>query len=471
MWSKIVVEGVRSPFRWRGSLALRLAAWYALSAFALIFVSTAVLYQVLEANEAREDADFLAQNLDNVSLLLAGGDPRPKLPANRQLYLRVMDAQGRTIVETPGMARELPPPAPEAEPKGAPVAKVKTDVVSKTGRSFQTITAWSPARPDHPARRVQIALDRAGEERLVATYRRRAWLILAASLVGCALLGALVARLGLRPIRRIGEAAGRIGQTTLHERIATDGLPSDLLGLADSFNTMLDRLQEAFSRTSRFSDNVAHELRTPIGNLRGEIEVALSKPRAGEDYRETLGSCLEECGRISRMVERLLFLARTDAAVEPLARETVEVRRELAAVHEFYDAAAADAGVALEFDAPADLTAQLDRVLFQQALGNLIANAIAHTPAGGSIWIRALNVNGSLGVSVEDTGVGVSPEHIARVFERFYRVDPSRSGANAGLGLAVVKAIVERHGGRAELRSRTGAGTTVDLVFPGAAAS
>ena len=234
---------------------------------------------------------------------------------------------------------------------------------------------------------------------------------------------------------------------------------------------MLDRLQEAFSRTSRFSDDVAHELRTPIGNLRGEIEVALSKPRTGEDYRETLGSCLEECGRISRMVERLLFLARTDAAVEPLARETVEVRRELAAVHEFYEAAAADAGVALHFDASTDLTAQLDRVLFQQALGNLIANAIAHTPAGGSIWIRALNVDGALGVSVEDTGVGVSSEHIARVFERFYRVDPSRSGANAGLGLAVVKAIVERHGGRAGLRSQPGAGTAVDLVFPGAAAS
>jgi two-component system heavy metal sensor histidine kinase CusS len=448
------------------SLALRLAAWYALSAFALIFVSTAVLYQVLEANEVREDSEFLAQNLDSVRLLVTGADSTPAWRSDRQLYVRVMNADGRTLLETPGMSGELPVPGPEIIQSKSHTPQVSNDVRSKSGRSFQTITAWSAGPANQPARLIQIAVDRAREEGLIQVYRERLWLILAVSLVGCALLGFGLARLSLRPIRQMGQAAGGIGQTTLHERISTGGLPSELLGLASAFNTMLDRLQEAFTRTARFSDDVAHELRTPIGNLRGEIEVALSKPRSGDDYRETLGSCLEECGRISSMVERLLFLARSDAATEPLAREEVEVARELGAVYDFYEAAAAEAGVSLELAAPPELTACLDRVLFQQAVGNVIANAIAYTPAGGCVRVTALNDDEGLRVVVEDTGRGIAPDHVARVFERFYRADAARSGSHAGLGLAVVRSIVERHGGQATLTSELGRGARVQLLFP-----
>ena len=303
---------------------------------------------------------------------------------------------------------------------------------------------------------------------LLARYRERLWLVLGLSLVVCSLTGYVIARVGMRPIRGISHTAEHIRSTTLHERIDTKGLPAELLGMAQTFNSMLDRLQEAFARVSQFSDDLAHELRTPINNLRGEIEVALSKARSGEEYRETLGSGLEECERISRVIQSLLFLARTENASEPLLHEQLDVSKALAAVQEFYEAAANEAGIALNVDVESELSAPLDRTLFQQAIGNLVSNAIAHTPRSGSVLMTARADATWLQVSVTDTGCGIAREHLPHVFERFYRADPARSRSqhHVGLGLAVVQRIVERHGGRVDIESQLQRGTHVKLIFP-----
>ena len=168
------------------------------------------------------------------------------------------------------------------------------------------------------------------------------------------------------------------------------------------------------------------------------------------------------------MIQSLLFLARTEQASEPPQRETIEVGRELAAVQEFYDAAAAERGVSLRVAATYGLSAPLNRTLFQQAVGNLVSNAIGHTPANGVVQIAAHTETSWLMVSVTDTGCGIAPEHLPHVFDRFYRVDRARATSehNVGLGLAMVKSIVERHGGRIEIDSDVGRGTRVTLIFP-----
>jgi two-component system heavy metal sensor histidine kinase CusS len=213
---------------------------------------------------------------------------------------------------------------------------------------------------------------------------------------------------------------------------------------------------------------VAHELRTPINNLHGEIEVALSKARSGEEYREILGSCLEECTRISRLIQTLLFLARSDTTADALQRERIDVGLELMKVEEFYGAAAADAGVVLRVYSDVGESTEVNRTLFQQAVGNLVSNAIAHTPPGGTITVNAHADQRQLTVSVSDTGCGIHREHLPRVFERFYRVDQARasSGQNVGLGLAVVKSIAIRHGGHVDIDSEVGRGTEVRVVLP-----
>src|SRR5262249_19800144 len=149
----------------------------------------------------------------------------------------------------------------------------------------------------------------------------------------------------------------------------------------------LDRLQESFDRLSRFSADIAHELRTPVNNLRGEAEVALGRPRSVDDYREVLGSCVEECSRLSSLIDNLLFLARAESPQTQIGKERFDVVAELGKVRDFYEAAAAEAGVSLVVRPNERLLVELDRTLFQRAVGNLLANALAHTPAEGTVTL------------------------------------------------------------------------------------
>jgi two-component system heavy metal sensor histidine kinase CusS len=284
-------------------------------------------------------------------------------------------------------------------------------------------------------------------------------------------MGYSIMRRGMRPIEAMARTVERIHSRRLSERIATADLPSELARLAHTFNEMLDRLEGSFGRISQFSDNVAHELRTPINNLQSEIEVALSRGRTGDDYREVLASCLEECNRITRIVQGLLFLAREESSSSPILLEELDIPSELEAVKDFYEGLAADAGLHIEVDAPGALCARLDRTLLRQAISNLVSNAIEHTARGGLVRIRASRESAGIRVAVADTGEGIPAEHLPRVFERFYRVDGARSLSqrNVGLGLAIVKSIVARHGGQIGIESRPGVGTTVTIDFATAA--
>jgi two-component system, OmpR family, heavy metal sensor histidine kinase CusS len=245
-------------------------------------------------------------------------------------------------------------------------------------------------------------------------------------------------------------------------------LPAEIAELGEIFNSMLDRLEQSFRYVSQFSDDVAHELRTPINNLRGQIEVVLNKTRSGEEYREVMGSCLEECTRISRLIQSLLFLARSDSRTQILQREKINVGQELTKIEGFYEATTTEAGINLHVSSNNSVWARLDRNLFQQVMANLISNAIAATPRGGSINVTSRVHDNWLTVSVSDTGSGIAPEHLPRVFDRFYRADRSRgnSAENAGLGLAIVKSIVILHGGQVEIDSEVGRGTQVKVVLP-----
>jgi two-component system heavy metal sensor histidine kinase CusS len=344
-------------------------------------------------------------------------------------------------------------------------------VTSSSGKPFLVLLAHiSGGDRTDPAQFVEVALDRSQGTELLAEYRRQLWLVLCASLVLCSGIGYAIARSGMQPIKRIELTAARIRSMTLHERIDLAGLPTELAGLASTFNHMLDRLEASFQQVSHFSDNVAHELRTPINNLRGELEVALSKQRSGEDYRGILASGLEECDKITRLVQSLLFLARTEDNPDALQRESVDVSNELAAMEDFFGATAAEAGIELRISHPPRLTVEVHRTLFQQALGNLVSNALAHTPRGGRVTISASSSNDNDGViiSVADTGKGIAAEHLPHIFERFYRVDliQSGKGGNTGLGLAVVKRIITLHGGAVDVASELGHGTQFRLVLP-----
>jgi two-component system heavy metal sensor histidine kinase CusS len=464
------------PRTW--SLAARLTAWYAGSAFALILVTTGFLYWALVQNLDREDEQALRDPVRQWRTLLhtVPADPatiREKAAwvwaaQPRLVYVRILDAAGAIVAETPDMATLLPP---VVFPRPAAAGSEPTNEIDHRadGKPFRLVAAEAKVgTTGRPTFVLQVALDQSPEEELLAEYRRRLAVALVLALVACAAGGHVIARHGVRPLAAITAAASRVGPTALAERIDPAGLPAELHELARTFNGMLDRLEDSFGRLARFSADIAHELRTPVNNLRGGVEVALGQPRTPDEYRDVLGSALEECDRLTRTIDGLLFLARAEHPATEINREPVDLGRELRAVSEFYDAAAAEAGVGIRVLADGPTSARLDRALFQRAAGNLVANAIAHTPPGGSVTLSSVANNGEIRVEVADTGCGIAREHLPHLFDRFYRADPARTSAagHVGLGLAIVKGIAELHGGRVAVESQPGRGTRVTLHFP-----
>ena len=458
----------------RGSLAGRLTLWYALSAFLLILGATGYLYAAMAKNLDREEDGTIQDQIHILQLLLREHpedaaairqevEVESSARQHARLFIRIQSPEGRVVAETPGMAERLPPRIfPEA-------SNTHRGVTVRSGKESYRIMA-APAVLETPVRSrvIQVAYDRSEEDKLLADFRGRTLPLLAVSLLVCVAAGYEIARRGLQPVARISETAGRIRSTTLGERLPAGEFPAELDLLARTFNEMLDRLQESFERISRFSADIAHELRTPLTNLRGELEVTLGKARSAEEYQETLSSFLEEAGRLSRLIESLLFLARAEHPETQIQREQLDVAQVLAGVRDFYEAAAADSGVTLGLESGAPVPAELDRPLLQRAVGNLVENSLAHTARGGQVTLRASRENGTIRIEVSDSGCGIAAEHLPRVFDRLYRVDRSRTAATGGtgLGLAIVKSIAELHGGRAEIESEVGKGTRVRLVLP-----
>lgn len=471
--------GVGKCARQPRSLAWRLTVWYTAAAFIIVASTIGFLYLVQVARFRQTDEEFLHEHVQIVRTLLLErpGDnsalqQQVELEAIEGIYIRVLDARENIVAETPEMATLLPDRLfPEPRRRG-PEYERGFILQGADGKQFRAVVCAVPADTQALVTHwLQIAYNLSEELSLLAEFRLTTLPALLLAFVLCALCGHQIARRGLRPVHDIAQAMLQTRLSTLGERVQADRLPAELRELAVTFNGMLDRLQEAFERLSRFSADIAHELRTPINNLRGEVEVALSRSRGGDEYRDSLGSCLEESLRLSRILDSLLFLAQAENPVMKINRERLDLGAELSALKEYYDPAAAERGIALGVDVAADLTAHFDKVLLQRALGNLVDNALRHTPAGGSIQLLARRANGDLELGVQDSGCGIPAADLPRVFDRFYRTDLSRSSdtGGSGLGLAIVKSIAELHGGALVAQSQPGQGTRVWMKLPAAA--
>lgn len=266
------------------SLAVRLTAWYAGAAFVLVVAVVGVLYWVLARSLDRQDdnqigdqvrvlRDLMAERPGDLVAVRQEAEQEFQSRQHTQVYVRVLDEGGRVLVETPGMAKVLDP---AAFPSPVVALDSGTDRRGADGAPLRVMSVRVPGDPGYV---VQAAMDRSGDAALLAEYRRSVWLVLVAGMAVCVVVGHQIARRGLRPVRLVADTARRIDPANLGERIAADRLPADLLDLAVAFNRMLDRLERSFTRLGQFSADIAHELRTPVNNLRGEVEVALGKTR------------------------------------------------------------------------------------------------------------------------------------------------------------------------------------------------
>jgi two-component system, OmpR family, heavy metal sensor histidine kinase CusS len=468
-------RGVRAG-HW--SLAARLTIWYTALSFGIVLGATAFLYWTLSVGIAYQDDQFLWNKIHVLRALLkaAPNDERTitqevgeDVNGPQQAYVRVLAADDGSLYEAPGMASELgtalfPKPLGLADRIGAGAL-----IHARSGKPFRAAAALAARRGDNGRPVViEVAMDATSDEKLLVRYRQWLALVLVAGLGVSAAAGYQMARAGLRPLQRIIATTGSIGTSTLTERVVLAGLPAELYELGLTFNRMLDRLEEAFASLRQFSDDIAHELRTPIGSILGAAEVTLGQARPAPEYREALESIVEDASAMSRTVQSLLFLARSESPAMRIARETVDIAHELGLIREFYDAMASEAGVRIEVEAEPHLAAAVDRTLLQRAVSNLVANGLEHTASGGTVRILAWRDGQAVVVEVADTGCGIAAEHLPHVFDRFYRVDRTRSaaGGNVGLGLAIVKTVATLHGGAVSIDSAIGRGTRVTIRIP-----
>ena len=471
----------------RWSTATQVALLYPLSAVVLMATVVVVLHGVLADGLDEDDIHFLGDKVQQLRLVLRDHADEPAFldqevwaeggvyagDQHHIYYARILDGAGAELIATPGMGEILPArlfPVPTNTAADRRTASAWTDA---GGRTYLLMAARAERGGRQPAARlIQVALDDTRDQVLVARYRLNAVVLVAIGTLLSAAIGLFVARRMLRPLRDLAEVAGRITVTHLDERVEAEQWPSELTALTGAFDAMLKRLQDSHGRLVQFSGDLAHELRTPVHILIGQTEVALGEELEPEQYRQILESNLEEFNRLARMVSGVLFLARAEDPQTRIARERLDARQELEAIRDFHEALAEHQGVSLICRGQADLYA--DPLLLRRALTNLVSNALRYTPRFGAI-VLAVEVadDGATEVSVSDTGAGIPAEHLARIFDRLYRPDRTATpqGEGAGLGLAIVRSIVELHGGSAAVHSTVGAGTTVTLRFPAAPAS
>ncbi|MFW9078819.1 heavy metal sensor histidine kinase [Pseudomonas sp. P2757] len=455
------------------SLTLRLALVFALLAFGSLAGLGAALYSELEEQLIRRDDIALVSRVDQLRTFLNDSNTleliktKPALfqnmLGNREALLSIgTPGQPPLLVVNPGnLAMPNLPAVPVDHPMGL------SDVQHLPSISGVPFSAVAATIDSGELGHLQVLTGRLMSERtaMLANYRLSVYGLASLAALILALIGCLLVYRGLLPLRRIAQHAHGIGVGNLGERLDSQGTPRELQPMIEAFNAMLDRLNKGFAQLSQVSTDMAHELRTPINNLLGETQVALQQHRSIDAYQQLLASNVEELERLTRMLDNMLFLARTDPASALSQRQELDAFDEMQRIADYFEGLAADVGISIEASGSGVIWAE--PMLLRRALANLCANAIKYGAADSILQVEAIAEADGSYLRVRNHGATIPAEHLPRLFERFYRVDQSRerSAQSNGLGLSIVATIMQLHHGRYSVSSAEGV-TCFELFFP-----
>lgn len=456
------------------SLAARLTLFHTLLALAVLFI-IGLIFNAAFNYQAMADATLLVEHqidsLEDMMLELGveAGDlsERPEWVErgiNREgLYSRIILSNKTVLAETPGMGPGTGAFPPCGQIGTAPSAR-EWRAPSNVKYLLACAEGYGGESRDQPIV-MQVALDIDERVEILEILRRLIIGIVAFGVAAMAVGSFVLARRGLRPLARVTEVAKQISVSDLSLRTDPEQWPQELKPLAQAFDGMLDRLEDSFARLTRFSSDIAHELRGPLHRLLSRAEVTLSRARSLDDYRVALTENVEELQQMAELVERMLFLARAENALVVLQREDFDWGAELDRLNGFFGMQAEERGIALRVSGYFRINA--DPALLRRALSNLISNALRHAPRGGWIAVNAEELPDRWRIRVTDSGPGIESQHLPHVFDRFYRADTMRSGEpTAGLGLSIAKTIVTLHGGSIEAGNAPNAGARFVIELP-----
>lgn len=448
----------------------RLAILFALSTSIILAISGALLYETLArsisqslANEMEATLAAAVSRLGTVKSFDELRDQRPAssllLRGQEDVDLAVFDQHGQPVVMTQNFVDSGNTLEQHISAIPVPLQHRQRPIRYLVVKATLGDTLATPLR-------VVVQRNYRGAQAFLHICALSVVLGVLTGTVLAALLAYRIAVFALKPLSKLAARADEISSNRLAHPLPDSDMPDELRELTHAFNRMLTRLDESFTRLTQFSSDLAHDIRTPLTNLLAQAQVALSQPRSNEQYRSIIESSVEEFQRLSRMVDDMLFLARADARQRRTHFQLVDAQREALRVARYYESIAEDRDVSIVVEGHCAFEG--DPLLVQRALGNLLSNAFAHAPRASTVTIECYRFDDAAVIAVTDTGPGIAEEHLSRIFDRFYRLDPARqnSASGTGLGLAIVKSIMDEHGGECRVKSTPNVKTTFSLRFP-----
>jgi len=434
------------------SITVRVVLFVALTISICLFFVQQLLLSSVEHHFIEQDADELAVILHAVEHTLTTAQDGQQQPAqtlakavsgHHGVYYQVMDSQNRLLYRNADVDLSLL----------AANTPASADYNAKTihnwqldGKAYRGVfSLFTTADQQY---QVIAAIDISFHEHFLQQLQRSLGLILLGSALLTLLAAWLAVHQGLNPLRGLSEQMRDIQTSKLDIRLSPGEVPTELRHMVQSFNLMLDRLEQGFTKLSHFSADIAHELRTPLSSLMTHTEVILSRKRDVETYEENLHSNLEDLRRMARMIDDMLFLAKSDNGLIVPQQQPVALESVVSKLFDYYQLLAEERGIALRVSGAASVRG--DVLMLHRAISNLLSNALRYTPQGQAISVDIRQSDAAIELVVENPGESVAPEHLERLFDRFYRGDPARregGPSNAGLGLAITRSIVEAHGG------------------------
>jgi heavy metal sensor kinase len=455
----------------RRSFAFRLAVLYTAICAILSVAAFLIFYQLMISNMHARADNALTEELNECSSLLASKGVatlkeemyrKVQSAGTGKIFLRLLTTDGKELVSS-----DLGPW------RGIGISKTTLQRLAQGRPVFET---FKLSGGEHSARVIygmtgsgmvlQIGRSLKDDEEILEDFRQAFRTAIAVVLTLVALGGWLVARQALSGVKKVTQTAMAISQGAMEKRVPLTGRGDEIDRLSQTFNNMLERIQSLITEMKEVTDNIAHDLKSPLTRMRGLAEVTLTTGRSLDEYQTMAASTIEECDRLLEMINTMLEISEYEAGVATLSITKVDISRLVEEACDLFQPLAEDKGLLMKTKVSAQYLLLGDKSKLQRAVTNLLDNAIKYTPAKGTVFVSVKEGGKGAIISVSDTGRGIAVDDIPRIFDRFYRADKSRSESGAGLGLSLVLAIVQAHGGDIQVKSSLGAGSTFTIVLP-----
>ena len=469
----MLLERLRSI---RQTLAFRLTLWYAaiftvssLLAFFVFYLKIASILGERTDEELLEDTEEFAvllsekglEEVKRTMILEAKND------GEKEIFYRLLSSDGKVLGSSELFFwGELSVNQPALE-RITQDAKPVFETLTIEGRRHTARTVYAPIGPNSI---LQIGMSLEGNDEFLAEFQKIFGATIALVMIAAGLFGWFLARRALTQVEEVTRTAQAISASDLARRVPVKGQADEIDKLAMTFNDMLDRIQKLVTETKEMTENIAHDLRSPITRIRGMAEMALTAGNAIQEYQAAAASTIEDCDRLLEMINTMLYISQTEASAAELTTEVVDMAGVVRDACELFQPVAEDRGVNLVIDIGAGLKVRGELQALQRMLANLIDNALNHTPVRGTVTVSVNGDRTNGVITVKDTGIGISQDDLPHIFRRFYRCDRSRSRPGVGLGLTLVEAIVHAHRGLISVTSNLHAGTIFTVTLPAASA-